>query len=96
MSFLYCGGHITKQMYVFSKLRLYKGRRKDVSSVAVLTDLENELNRSKLQEEIENTSPRHSLIVQMKRGKENLEREYVFLRLSFSFFRRRFKSTEWP
>ena len=42
--------------YVFSRLRLYslkgrRARRKDVSSAAVLTDLENELNRSKQEEE---------------------------------------------
>ena len=39
---------------VFARLRLYssKVRRKDVSSIAVLTDLGNELNRLKQQEEI--------------------------------------------
>ena len=69
-------------MYVFSRLRLFssKGRRKDVSSVAVLTDLENELNRSKQQEE-RTHRPGHSLIFQMKRGKQNLERGRVFLPL---------------
>ena len=44
---------VTKQMYVFSRLWLYspKGHQWDVSSIAILADLKNELNKSKQQEE---------------------------------------------
>ena len=53
LPFLCCGGHIRKEMCVFSRLQLcsLKGRRKDVCSVAVLADLKNELIRSKQKEE---------------------------------------------
>ena len=59
---------------VFSRLRLYssKGRRKDVSSVAVLTDIENDFKKVEATGR-EKTPPGHSLIVQMKSGEQNLE-----------------------
>ena len=53
LQFLCCGGHLRKQMYAFSRLPLcsLKGCRKEVSCVAILTNLKNELNRLKQQEE---------------------------------------------
>ena len=54
-----------------------KWHQKDVSSVTVLTDLENKSNRTKQQEE----RICRSLIVQMKRGEQNLGRVYFYPRL---------------
>ena len=71
---LWSQGHITKQMYV--KGAVWKP---DVWSVAVLTDLENELNSKVESIARENTPPGHSLIVQMKRGKQNLESMVFFV-----------------
>ena len=67
-----------------------KGRRKDVSSIAVLTDHGSELlGRSTGKE---NTPPGHSLIAQVKRGEQNLERVYFYLRLCvLQFFSSTFK-----
>ena len=50
--------------------------QKDVSSVAVLTDLENMKIKQK---------PRLSVIVQLKRGNQNLGRAYFYLRLCVVF-----------
>ena len=75
LQFLCRGGHLRKQMYSICMCfqdYYYGGRRKNVSSVAVLTDLE-ATGRG-------NTRPGQSgyllAIVQIEKGKENLERKY--------------------
>ena len=75
LPFICCGGHFRKQMYSICMCfqdYYYAGRRKNVSSVAVLTDLE-ATGR-------ENTRPGQLAwllaIFQMERGKESLERKY--------------------
>ena len=83
---------------MFSRLLLYssKGCQKEVSSVAVLTDLKNELNRSKQQEE----RIRRLDTVWLFKWKEvnRILKEYIFIygSATFSFFHCHLKSTEWP
>ena len=88
-----------KQMYAFSRLpwNSLKGRQKDVSSVAILWHQPRKwINRSKQQEEI----IRHLDTVWLFKWKEvnRILKEYIFIysSVSFSFFHRHLKSTEWP
>ena len=82
LPFLCCGGHIRKQMYVFSRLRLRisKGRRKNVSSVSVKWIL---VNRSK-QQEVAIRRPDTAWLFRWKEVNRNLK-ECIFVYVSAFF-----------
>ena len=92
-----CGGHIREQnwlMYLFSIIIVNssKGHRKVVSSVTTSSQTltMNQIGRSNRKREY--AAQTDSLIVQMKRGKQNLERVYFYLRLCvFEIFLSLFK-----
>ena len=97
--FLCCGGHIRKQMNAFSRLPLYslKGRRKDVSSVAILWHQPRKwINRSKQQ--VKRICRPDTVWLFKWKEVNRILKEYIFIysSVSFSFFHRHLKSTEWP
>ena len=88
-----------KQMYVFSRLPLYslKGRRKDVSSVAILWQQPRKwINRSKQQ--VKRICRPDTVWLFKWKEVNRILKEYIFIysSVSFSFFHRHLKSTEWP
>ena len=90
---------IENRCIVFSRLPLYslKGRRKDVSSVAILWQQPRKwINR--LKQQVKRICRPDTVWLFKWKEVNRILKEYIFIynSVSFSFFHRHLKSTEWP